>query len=93
MVLLVGDFLVEPEETERALRAISAEGAVGEIVMVVDPIEETYPFSGNTRVSPPGRLVAAVTPRAQNLRDAYLAPACRASRSTRTICARLGLGT
>ncbi len=48
MVLMIGDFLSEPEDVARAIRAVSAEGAIGELVMIADPIEETYPFSGNT---------------------------------------------
>ena len=56
MVLMLGDFLSEPEEVARAIRAVSAEGAIGELVMIVDPIEETYPFSGNTEFLHPGGL-------------------------------------
>ena len=73
LVLLVGDFLGEPEETERALKAIAADGAIGEIVIVIDPIEETYPFSGNVEFLHPGGSARFVTPRAQSLRDEYLA--------------------
>ena len=58
LVLLVGDFLGEPEETERALKAIAADGAIGEIVIVIDPIEETYPFSGNVEFLHPARIGA-----------------------------------
>ena len=64
----------------RDLRAIGAEGAIGELVMIVDPIEETYPFSGQRRIPPSGRRRRLVAPRAQNLREAYLAPPRRASR-------------
>ena len=68
MALLVGDFLEEPEKTEQAMRAISAEGAIGELVLIVDPIEEVYPFSGNveflhpaggSRLVSPGRRICA----------------------------------
>ena len=60
MALLIGDFLCDPEETERALSAISAEGAIGELVLIADPIEETYPFSGNTEfLHPRGRAPAS----------------------------------
>src|SRR6516165_1561225 len=73
MALLVGDFLGEPEQTERAIRAVSAEGAVGELVLIVDPIEEAYPFSGNVEFLHPAGGARLVSPRAQNLREAYLA--------------------
>ena len=76
MVLLIGDFLSEPEEVARAIRAVSAEGAIGELVMIADPIEETYPFSGNTEFLHP----------AGSLSDAYAAGAKLARRLSRAPC-------
>ncbi|MGO9420954.1 DUF58 domain-containing protein [Roseiarcus sp.] len=92
LVLLVGDFLSEPADTERALRAIAAEGAVGEIIMVADPIEESYPFSGNVEFLHPAGSLRFVTPRAQSLRDAYLNRLAAHRDALRQICARLGWG-
>ena len=92
MVLMIGDFLCEPEETERALRAIGAEGTIGEIVIVVDPIEETYPFSGNTEFLHPASSLRVLTPRAQNLREAYLRRLAAHREAIRAICARSGWG-
>jgi uncharacterized protein (DUF58 family) len=90
LVLLVGDFLSEPAETERALRAISGDGAVGEIVMIVDPMEETYPFSGHVEFLHPSGSMRLITPRAQNLRDAYLTRLAAHRDELRRICARNG---
>ena len=92
MVLMIGDFLSGPEEVARALRAVSSEGAIGELVMTVDPIEETYPFSGNTEFLHPAGSLRMITPRAQNLRDAYLARLAAHREAIRGICARSGWG-
>ena len=92
LVLLVSDFLVEPAETERTVRAIAADGAVGEIVMVADPIEETYPFSGNVEFLDPAGSLRFVAPRAQNLRDAYLTRLAAHRDALRQVCVRLGWG-
>jgi uncharacterized protein (DUF58 family) len=92
MALLVGDFLGEAEKTERAVRAISAEGATGELVLVVDPIEEVYPFSGNVEFLHPAGGPRLVSPRAQNLRDAYLGRLAAHRDALRQICSRLGWG-
>ena len=92
MVLLIGDFLSDPEDVARAVRAVSAEGAIGELVMIVDPIEETYPFSGNTEFLHPAGSLRMLTPRAQNLRDAYLARLAAHREAVRAICARSGWG-
>jgi uncharacterized protein (DUF58 family) len=92
LVMLVGDFLGEPEETERVLRAISADGAVGEIVLIADPIEETYPFSGNVEFVHPTGAMRLVSPSAQAMRDAYLARLARHRDALRNICSSLGWG-
>jgi uncharacterized protein (DUF58 family) len=89
---MIGDFLSEPEDVARAIRAVSAEGAIGELVMIVDPIEETYPFSGNTEFVHPAGAVSVLTPRAQNLRDAYLARFAAHREAIRGICASSGWG-
>jgi uncharacterized protein (DUF58 family) len=90
LVLLVGDFLAEPAEIETTLKAIAAEGAVGELVAVVDPIEETYPFSGHVEFLHPGGEVRFVTPSAETLRDSYLARLAAHRDRLRQICGRLG---
>ena len=92
MVLLIGDFLSDPEDVARAVRAVSAEGAIGELVMIIDPVEETYPFSGNTEFLHPGGSLRMLTPRAQNLREAYLARLAAHRAAIRAICARSGWG-
>ena len=92
MALLIGDFLCEPEQTEQALRAISGEGAIGELVIVVDPIEETYPFSGNVEFLHPNGSLRLLRPRAQNIRDAYLAKLAAHREALRRICSSLGWG-
>ena len=92
MALLIGDFLCEPEQTEQALRSISAQGAIGELVIVVDPIEETYPFSGNVEFLHPDGGLRLLRPRAQNIREAYLARLAAHREALRRICAGLGWG-
>ncbi len=92
LVLLVGDFLAEPDETERALRAVAADGAIGELVMIVDPVEESYPFSGNVEFLHPAGSTRFVTPRAQSLREGYLLRLAAHRDALKQACARLGWG-
>jgi uncharacterized protein (DUF58 family) len=92
MVLMIGDFLSEPEDVARTVRAVSAEGAIGELVMIADPIEEIYPFSGNSEFLHPTGSLRVLTPRAQNLRDAYLSRVAAHREAIRGICARSGWG-
>ena len=92
MALLLGDFLGEPEMTARALRAIGAEGAIGQLVLIVDPIEETYPFAGNVEFLHPGGGDRLLSPRAENMREAYLARLEAHRELLRYACSRLGWG-
>ena len=92
MVLLIGDFLSDPDAVAQVIRGVSAEGAIGELVVIVDPIEESYPFSGNTEFLHPTGSVRLVTPKAQNLRSSYLARLATHYEAIRATCARSGWG-
>ncbi len=46
--ILVSDFLVAPDELARRLKRIASNGARGHLVMIADPVEETFPFEGHT---------------------------------------------
>ncbi len=45
-VVLVSDFLSPVEAVARSVEGISSRGARGHLLMVVDPVEETFPFGG-----------------------------------------------
>jgi uncharacterized protein (DUF58 family) len=44
--VLVSDFLSPASEIAAVVEGISARGARGHLVMIVDPVEETFPFQG-----------------------------------------------
>lgn len=44
--VLIGDFLSEPDAITASVEALSARGARGHLVLVVDPVEEAFPFEG-----------------------------------------------
>jgi len=44
--VVVGDCLAPIGELTQAVEGLSARGARGHLVMIVDPVEETFPFSG-----------------------------------------------
>lgn len=47
-VVLISDFLCEPEALAARLRQFSDAGATGALLMVIDPSEESFPFAGET---------------------------------------------
>jgi uncharacterized protein (DUF58 family) len=44
--VLISDFLSPVEQITSVIEAISARGARGHLAMIVDPVEETFPFQG-----------------------------------------------
>ncbi|MFO1115583.1 MAG: DUF58 domain-containing protein [Beijerinckiaceae bacterium] len=45
--ILVSDFLVAPDAFAERLRTLASRGAGGALIMIADPVEETFPFSGH----------------------------------------------
>lgn len=57
--LIIGDFLTPLQEIDAVISSISANGAGGHALMIVDPVEEAFPFTGQTELLDPetgGRL-------------------------------------
>ncbi len=46
--ILISDFLSEPADIAEKINVLSARGARGHLVMIADPVEETFPFAGHT---------------------------------------------
>jgi uncharacterized protein (DUF58 family) len=70
--ILIGDFLTDPALIAATIESISASGARGHLVMIADPVEETFPFSGNTEfvdVDSEARLRAG---QAETFREEYI---------------------
>jgi uncharacterized protein (DUF58 family) len=57
--ILIGDFLSDPGDVAKVVETLSGAGARGHLVMIADPVEETFPFSGHMEfidVDSPARL-------------------------------------
>jgi uncharacterized protein (DUF58 family) len=46
--VLISDFLSPPADWAARLADLAARGATGHLVMIADPVEETFPFAGHT---------------------------------------------
>jgi uncharacterized protein (DUF58 family) len=51
--ILISDWLTPHAQIDQTLRAIGANGVRGHVVMIVDPAEETFPFSGQAELHDP----------------------------------------
>jgi uncharacterized protein (DUF58 family) len=48
--ILISDWLTPAPKVEACLRAVGANGVRGHVVMIVDPVEETFPFTGQAEL-------------------------------------------
>ena len=79
-VVLIGDFLSAGRRSCAKLRRDRRDGAEGQVLMIADPIEETFPFQGHTDFLAPAEVARLRAPRAQNLRDRLSGAAGRPTR-------------
>lgn len=49
--LIIGDFLSPAAAIEAVIEGLSASGAQGHLVLIADPVEESFPFSGQAVLS------------------------------------------
>jgi uncharacterized protein (DUF58 family) len=89
-IVLLSDFWSGIEDIRGMLAQLSAGGAHGHLVQIVDPIEETFPFSGRIEFFEPedgGEITAG---RAENWRADYHARLARHRAEIRAEADRLG---
>ncbi|WP_443266192.1 DUF58 domain-containing protein [Xanthobacter sp. NM-25] len=70
-VVLLGDFWSPAADIIARLEAIAAGGAHGHVVQIVDPAEETFPFSGRIEFSEPEGGDRLTVGRAESWRAEY----------------------
>lgn len=71
--VLVGDFLSPAPGIAARLAALSARGARCHVLMIADPVEETFPFAGHTEFIDTDSGTRLRAGQAENLRALYIA--------------------
>ncbi|MGA0533367.1 DUF58 domain-containing protein [Hansschlegelia sp. KR7-227] len=69
--VLIGDLLAPEEETAKVVASLAARGGRGHMVMITDPIEESFPFTGRTEFLDPDGGMTITAGRAQDWRQGY----------------------
>jgi uncharacterized protein (DUF58 family) len=70
--VVISDFLSDPEEIAATMRSMASRGARGHLVMITDPVEETFPFSGHTEFRDVDSSARLRVGEAQSFRAAYM---------------------
>jgi uncharacterized protein (DUF58 family) len=71
-VVLISDFLSDPSSIAQKMQAISARGARGHLVMIADPVEETFPFKGHTEFKDVDSTATLRVGQAESFRADYI---------------------
>ncbi len=72
-ILMISDFLAPLDDIARSVRGLARQGVTGHLVQVLDPAEETLPFSGRVRFVGLESEGATVIDRAEEARAGYVA--------------------
>ncbi|MFC0282614.1 DUF58 domain-containing protein [Camelimonas abortus] len=72
-VVLVSDCLNPPAELEARIASLAVRGASGAVILVADPVEETFPFAGETVLETPDGAVRRRVGDARAWGEAYRA--------------------
>ena len=89
-VLLFSDFLDPIEKVRETIESMGAAGATGHLVQVLDPAEETLPYSGRTEFLSPDGSQRWIADRAESLRERYRARLLAHRNAIQEIAHRLG---
>ena len=89
-VVVLSDLWSPISEIDRTLTQLSANGANGHVVQVVDPAEETFPYSGRVEFVEPEGAGAITAGRAETWRHDYEARIARHRDEVRAETRRLG---
>lgn len=88
--IIVSDLLSPLPEIERTIHAMAGRGALGHVVMIADPVEETFPFSGHTEFLDVDSTARLRVGEARMFRDEYIARLAAHRDGVRAICASRG---
>jgi len=71
-VVMMGDFLSPLDDIRKTLGIFANQGIIGHLVQVIDPAEETLPFSGRVRFDGMENEGEALIGRVEAMRDDYV---------------------
>lgn len=89
-LIAIGDFLEPLTDVEPALTAIAGRRVRGHLAQVLDPVEETFPFTGRTEFHDPTLGLRYVAGRAETVRDAYRARMEQRRNRLKAVADRIG---
>ncbi len=91
-LVLIGDFLSPLEDTRRAIGAFADLGVRGHLLQILDPAEETLPFTGRIRFDGTEDEGNVLIGRVESMRGGYLDELARHNRGVEALAKSVGWG-
>lgn len=91
-VVLIGDMLAEPEQTQAVFARFSAVPVGCTVLQILDPAELSLPYAGRVRFEGLEGEAPILAPRAQDLGEAYAAVLDAHQQRLAALCAGAGFG-
>ena len=88
--VVISDFLSPPDEIAGVIEAMSGRGALGHMVMIADPVEETFPFAGHTEFLDVDSSARLRVGDAATFRADYISRLARHRDALRALCRKHG---
>lgn len=88
--LAIGDFLEPLSDIEAAMASVAGRQVGGHMIQVLDPAEETFPFTGRTEFHDAASGLTYTAGRAETVRERYLARMAERRTRLRAVADRLG---
>ncbi|MDB5595841.1 MAG: hypothetical protein JWM36_2802 [Hyphomicrobiales bacterium] len=70
--VVISDLLSDPDDVSATIRGLASRGALGHLVMIADPVEETFPFRGHTEFRDVDSTARLRVGEAESFRDDYV---------------------
>ncbi|MBN9084252.1 MAG: hypothetical protein BGP04_13445 [Rhizobiales bacterium 62-17] len=88
--IVISDMLSDPAEIETTIHGMAARGATGHVVMIADPVEETFPFAGHVEFLDVDSSARLRVGEAQSFKADYVARLAAHRDRVRAICTSRG---
>lgn len=92
LLLIVSDFYTGLDEMSRFAHSAAANGQMGVLLQICDPMEVEFPFTGRVRFSRPGGTLSRIFGRTEGLKEAYDKRFKARQDAVRDLAARIGWG-
>ena len=88
--VVISDLLSDPADIKTTIHAMASRGALGHVVMIADPVEESFPFTGHTEFLDVDSSARLRVGEAQSFRNEYVSRLAAHRDAVASVCRSRG---